>query len=43
MTAWVVWRQIPSSQRRAILQQVRRHGPKAAAAAVAYARSRRRR
>jgi hypothetical protein len=42
MAAWFVWQRLPSSQRRLILRQVGRHGPKAAAMALAYARSRRR-
>ena len=36
--AWQAWNRLPPAQRRALLQQARRHGPKVAALAVTIAR-----
>jgi hypothetical protein len=42
VTAWSLWQRLPPSQRRIILEQLGRHGPKVAAAAATYVRSRKR-
>ena len=42
LTAFEVWRRLPPAQRRMILQEARRQGPKAAAAALTYWRARKR-
>ena len=37
LTAWDVWRRLPPAQRRVLLRQARKHGPKVAEQAlVAY-------
>jgi hypothetical protein len=41
VSAWKLWRRLPPKQRKRILKQVRRHGPKVAAKAVKYAAKRR--
>jgi hypothetical protein len=40
-SAWKLWRRLPPKQRKRVLKQVRRHGPKLAAKAVKYAAKRR--
>ncbi len=42
MTAWAVWQRLPSRQRRLLLRQLGKHGPKAAALTLAYLRRKRR-
>jgi hypothetical protein len=42
LTAFEVWRRLPPSQRRAILDTTRKQAPRAAAAALAYWRARKR-
>jgi hypothetical protein len=42
LTAWELWRRIPKKQRRAIVRQVRKHGPKAAAKLMKLQQKRRR-
>ena len=41
VSAWKLWRRLPSSQRKRVMKQVRKHGPKLAARAVKFAASRR--
>ena len=41
VSAWRLWRRLPPKQRKRILRQVRKHGPKVAAKAVKYAAKRR--
>jgi hypothetical protein len=41
VSAWRLWRRLPPKQRKRVMKQVRRHGPKLAAKAVKYAASRR--
>jgi hypothetical protein len=41
VSAWRLWRRLPPKQRRRVLRQVRKHGPKMAARAVKYAAKRR--
>jgi len=43
ISAWKLWRRLPPKQRKRILRQVRKHGPKVAAKAVRYAAKRRKR
>jgi hypothetical protein len=43
LAAYKVWRRLPPAQRRAVLNQARKHGPKAAAAAGAVLKGRRKR
>lgn len=40
LTALEVWRRLPPAQRKQVLKAARTHGPRAAAAAVAYWRGR---
>ena len=40
LTAWDIWRRIPKQHRRTIVRQTRRHGPKVAAAVIAYSKRR---
>jgi hypothetical protein len=40
--AWKMWQRLPPKQRTLLLREVRRHGPKAAAALAALVKSRRR-
>ena len=40
LTAWDIWRRIPKEHRRTIVRQTRRHGPKVAAAVIAYSKRR---
>jgi hypothetical protein len=42
LTAFEVWRRLPPAQRRQVVNVARKHGPRAAAAALAYWRGRRR-
>jgi hypothetical protein len=41
VSAWKLWRRLPPKQRKRVMKQVRRHGPKLAAKAVKYAAKRR--
>jgi hypothetical protein len=41
VSAWRLWRRLPPKQRKRVLKQVRKHGPKLAARAVKYAAKRR--
>lgn len=41
LAAYRVWRKLPPAQRSLVITQLRKHGPKAASAAVALARTRR--
>jgi hypothetical protein len=41
ISAWKLWRRLPPKQRKRVMKQVRRHGPKLAAKAVKYAAARR--
>jgi hypothetical protein len=41
VSAWKLWRRLPPKQRKRVLKQVRKHGPKLAAKAVKYAAKRR--
>ena len=40
LTAYYIWRRIPKQHRRTIVRQTRRHGPKVAAAVIAYSKRR---
>ena len=40
LTAWDIWRRIPKQHRRTIVRQTRKHGPKVAAAVIAYGKRR---
>ena len=40
-SAWQLWRRLPPKQRKRVLKQVRKHGPKVAAKAIKYAAKRR--
>ena len=42
LAAYRLWRRLPPAQKRAVLDQARRHGPKAAAAAGALLKSKKR-
>jgi hypothetical protein len=39
LTAWDIWRRIPSAQRRQIMAATRKHGPRIAARAVKRGRA----
>lgn len=41
LAAYRVWRRLPPAQRALVITQLRKHGPKAASAAAALAKSRR--
>jgi hypothetical protein len=41
VSAWKLWRRLPPKQRKRLLKQMRKHGPKVAAKAVKYAAKRR--
>jgi hypothetical protein len=43
LTAWDVWRRIPPRQRKMIVKQARKHGPRLAARIVKAQQARRRR
>jgi hypothetical protein len=43
LTAWDLWRRLPPRQRRMIVEQARKHGPRLASAAAAKGRKRARR
>jgi hypothetical protein len=43
LTAWDIWRRLPPTQRRMIMDQARKHGPRLAGAAAAKGRERARR
>jgi hypothetical protein len=43
LTAWDIWRRLPPRQRKWVVQQVRKHGPRVAKQALQAQRSRRRR
>jgi len=43
LTLWDIWRRLPPRQRRWVMKQARKHGPRLAKQAVAAQRSRRRR
>ena len=43
IAAYRLWRRLPPAQRRALFDQARKHGPKAAAAAGAVLKSRKKR
>ena len=38
LAAYKLWRRLPPAQKRLVLEQARKHGPKAAAAAAAVVR-----
>jgi hypothetical protein len=40
LTAYDIWRRIPKQHRKTIVRQTRRHGPKVAAAVIAYSKRR---
>jgi hypothetical protein len=40
LTAWDIWRRLPPAQRRMIMAQARKHGPRLASAAAAKGRER---
>jgi hypothetical protein len=40
LTAWDIWRRIPKQQRRMIMKQARKHGPKVAAKVMEQRRRR---
>lgn len=42
LTLWDIWRRLPPRQRRFIVKQARKHGPRLAKQAVAAAQKRRR-
>lgn len=42
LTLWDIWRRLPPRQRRFIVEQARRHGPRLAKQAATAARNRRR-
>jgi hypothetical protein len=41
ISTWKLWRRLPPRQRKRIMKQVRRHGPKIAAKGIKYAAKRR--
>ena len=43
LTAWDIWRRIPKQQRRAIVRQARKHGPRLASKLMEQQQRRRRR
>jgi hypothetical protein len=43
LTLWDIWRRLPPRQRRWVMKQARKHGPRLAKQAVAAQRTRRRR
>jgi len=43
LTAWDVWRRLPPKQRRWVMKQARKHGPRVARQVVAAQRARRKR
>jgi hypothetical protein len=43
LTAWDLWRRLPPKQRRWVVKQARKHGPRLARQAMAAQRARRKR
>jgi hypothetical protein len=41
LSAWRLWRRLPPKQRRRLMKQMRKHGPKVAAKTIKYAAKRR--